>query len=454
MNEVLKAASEVGDIDLLYTLIQMEPNLLEHTDLVPFVDTPLHIAAAAGHASFATEIMRLKPSFGWKVNQYGLSPMHLALQNKHYKMVCRFIDINKELVRVKGREGLTPLHIVTQRGKIDLVAKFLSACPASVEDVTVQSDTALHIAVRYNQLQALEVLVGWLRRNCQRHAHHQQKRVLNWKDEAGNTILHLSVLKGFPQAVRLLIDSNIDINAKNLEDSTALDIVENQTHAYSAEIRDMLVRGGGLRSFSLTNPPLLEEELRNKIMFNERVAICVTRLRRRISHDTRNAMLVVAILFATSTYEAALTPPGGVYEADSSVVSFMKTDSASLKHVDDETRHSVGKVVMKMRMFILFWSFNTCSFYLSILMICLLMPRGRISVLVTCPLSIFCGCYVFSMLAISPSLSLTIATVVMPGVLIALYCRGILTYVRLAKKLKMYGSEKEDKSKFSGGNRW
>ncbi|KAG5034139.1 hypothetical protein AAZX31_04G057200 [Glycine max] len=455
MNDSLISAAQVGDIDLLYKLIQMQPYVLEQTDFMPFVDTPLHVAAAAGHASFATEIMRLKPSFAWKLNPCGLSPMHLALQNKHYRMVCRFVDINKDLVRVKGREGLTPLHIATQTGRTDLVAKFLSACPGSIEDVTVRSETALHIAVKYNQFRALEVLVGWLQRNCQRHAQDREKRVLNWQDEAGNTVLHLSVLKGVTQAVGLLIDSNINKNAKNFEDSTALDMVEiNQTTAQSAEIRDELVRGGALRGFSLANAPLLEEELRAKITFNERIAIFVTRLRKRISIDTRNALLVVAILFVTSTYGAVISPPGGVYQGEGSRVTTSKKTSASLHPRDYATPEIVGKVVMKMQTFFWFWSFNTLSFYLSILMICLLMPRGRISVIVTFPLSIFTGCYVFSMMVISPSLRLNTATVVMPCIFIVFYCWGSWIYIRLAKKLKGYGHKQKDTFKFSGGNRW
>ncbi|KAL2346634.1 hypothetical protein Fmac_000634 [Flemingia macrophylla] len=472
MNDPLVAAAQVGDIDLLYKLIQMEPYLLERSDLMPFVDTPLHIAAAAGHASFATEIMRLKPSFAWKLNQRGLSPMHLALQNKHYRMVSRFVDINKDLVRVKGKEGLTPLHIATQTGKTDLVAKFLSACPDSIEDVTVRSETALHVAVKCNQLQALEVLVRWLQRNCQRHAQCREKKILNWEDEAGNTVLHLSVLKGFPQAspiwpypsilffyfkaqtIRLLIDSKTNINAKNLEDSTALDLVEiNPTGAHSTEIRDMLLRGGALRGFSLSNALLLEEELRAKITFNERIAILVTRLRKRISHDTRNALLVVAILFATSTYEAALNPPGGVYEGEgSSTAASFRKNSEFVKHSGDHA--IVGKVVMKSKNFFWFWSFNTWSFYLSIFMICLLMPRGRISVIVTFPLSIFSGCYVFAMLVISPSPELNGATVVLPCVFTVLYCWGSSIYIRLYRKLKMYGHKQKDTFNFPRGNRW
>lgn len=199
MNETLNAAAQMGDIDLLYTLIQVDPYLLEHIALIPFADTPLHVAASAGQASFATEIIRMKPCFAWKLNQYGLSPMHLALQNGHNRMVCRFVDIDRDLVRVKGREGITPLHFVTWIGKTDLVARFLSSCPGSIEDVTVRSETALHIAVKHKQLEALEVLVGWLQRTCQKRAQDLEKRVLNWEDEAGNTVLHIAVLKTLPQ---------------------------------------------------------------------------------------------------------------------------------------------------------------------------------------------------------------------------------------------------------------
>jgi len=256
----------------------------------------------------------------------------------------------------------------------------------------------------------------------------------------------------FVQAVKLLLESNIDINAKNFEDLTALDIVEiNQTEAHSAEIRDMLVRRGALRGFSIATTTLVEE-LRAKITFNERIAISVTRLRKRISNDTRNALLVVAILFATNTYEAVRSPPGGVYQAEGSSnnkisTSFQHSEYAAMQEI-------AGKVVMKMQIFNWFWSFNTFSCYLSILMICFLMPRGRISVFVTFPLSIFSGCYVFSMLVISPSFRLNTATVVLPCVFTLFYGWGSYVYIRLAKKLKMYAHKQKDTFKFVGGNRW
>jgi len=197
MNDIdykVKVATLEGDINLLYTLIEEDPYVLEYIDFIPFVETPLHIAASIGHVQFATEIMRLKPSFAWKLNQQGFSPIHLAMQNNQKSMVLRFVDMNKEIVRIKGREGLTPLHLACQNGEIDLLANFLFVCPNSIEDVTVSGETALHIAVKNDQYEALHVLVGWLKTNRQRGARELEKLILNYKDEKGNTVLHISAL--------------------------------------------------------------------------------------------------------------------------------------------------------------------------------------------------------------------------------------------------------------------
>ena len=81
-------------------MIQDDPSILNIIDLLPFVETPLHTAASMGHLQFATEIMILKPSFAWKLNPQGFSPIHLAMQHDQKSMVVRFVEINKDLVRV------------------------------------------------------------------------------------------------------------------------------------------------------------------------------------------------------------------------------------------------------------------------------------------------------------------------------------------------------------------
>uniref|UniRef100_A0A2N9GAN3 Uncharacterized protein n=1 Tax=Fagus sylvatica TaxID=28930 RepID=A0A2N9GAN3_FAGSY len=132
--ERLKFVAQEGSIDDFYMLIGEDVKLLEHIEELPFVDTPLHIAASAGHIPFALEIMRLKPSFARKPNRNGKSPIHLALENGKTELVCWLLHIDRDLVRVKGREGITPLHYVAKTNDhVDPLAKFLLLCPSCIE---------------------------------------------------------------------------------------------------------------------------------------------------------------------------------------------------------------------------------------------------------------------------------------------------------------------------------
>jgi ankyrin repeat protein len=108
------------------------------------------------------EIMRLKPSFARKLNQDGFTPIHLALQNFETRVVLRLLDADKDLVCIHGREGRTPLHYAAQIGHLDLLVAFLRVCPESIEDVTIQRETVLHIALTNERFGAFQLLLGWL----------------------------------------------------------------------------------------------------------------------------------------------------------------------------------------------------------------------------------------------------------------------------------------------------
>ncbi|KAJ1411235.1 Ankyrin repeat-containing domain [Sesbania bispinosa] len=146
-NERLRATTVQGDIDL-YTVIQEDPYVLEHVDSIPFVETLLHVAALYGHIQFVIEVAWLKPSYAVKLNLQGWSTIHIALMLDQQRMVICFIDINHNLVRVRGRGGKIPMHLATQTGS-SLVGFFLNACLESIEYVTVEGDTTLHIVVKY-----------------------------------------------------------------------------------------------------------------------------------------------------------------------------------------------------------------------------------------------------------------------------------------------------------------
>ncbi|KAH7866616.1 hypothetical protein Vadar_022744 [Vaccinium darrowii] len=312
MAGILMVAAETGNINGLYASIKADPKVLDDIDAIPFVDTPLHTAASAGHTDFAIEILRLKPSFGRKLNPDGLSSLHLALINDKFETVKRLIKFDKELIRIKGREGANPLHYIAekasdgdqkrmddpinadqqQRGtdeqqralpnieqvrvaakqgvvddRINILAEFLFACPNSVEDLTIQDETALHIAVKSKNKKAVAIILGCIRRIG-------RKRVLDYKDKEGNTVLHMAV-------------------------STSQDVIARS-----------LCSAGALKSSS--PDPSLAEFLNSPDRFSEVLFKLRFLLRRSVSIEFRNIGLVVAAVIATATFQAVLSPPGGV----------------------------------------------------------------------------------------------------------------------------------------------
>ncbi|XP_061352809.1 ankyrin repeat-containing protein BDA1-like [Gastrolobium bilobum] len=410
--------AQLGDIDGLYTLIQENPSVLEDIEVIPFVETPLHVAASYGHLSFASEIMRLKPSFAVKPNKEGSSPIHLDLEKLnqqeynpiHKRMVIRFVEINRDLVRVKGREGITPLHFASRIGDVDLLSNFLSACPDSIEDVTVKSETALHIAVKHEKYEALQVLVGWLKKSPRRGAMKLEQRILNWKDEEGNTILHISALKNDSQPLQLLVKTMRNLNAKNLENSTALDIAA----ANNAEMESILVSGGARRGSSVTNAPSFADKLKSKLTIMDKIIIYILRSM-NITDDQRNALLVVATLVATATYQLTLSPPGGVYQANAGDNNL---NSTSLNSTATATGRNAGKSVMSNRDFFAISILNTYIFLLSIMTIFVMVPSVRLAAIVTIPLVLLAIAYSYSAQVISPSLAISYFIIIyVPGFL-------------------------------------
>ncbi|XVF51856.1 hypothetical protein PTKIN_Ptkin04bG0217500 [Pterospermum kingtungense] len=298
MDDQLTLACKAGDVNALYELIGEDADILKRLNKIMFVHTPLHIAASDGQARFAMELMNLMPSFARKLNKSGFSPMHLALLNGHSQLVLLFLRADYELVRVKGKGGMTPLHFAcTKHGNVDLLASFLVACPESIEDLTTQGETALHVAVKSNRLDAIEVLVGWLRRVCHKKAFHWERNIPSWKDEQGHTILDIAVSNNMQHEVLNLL---AEINARTSEGLTVLDIMGRN------RLLKTLCCGCGTHQ-QKNDSTTLASYIRSKPSFDERLAVYITRHKMKISDDVRNILLVVAGFITASTLQVVLS---------------------------------------------------------------------------------------------------------------------------------------------------
>ncbi|KAI6702337.1 hypothetical protein NL676_011473 [Syzygium grande] len=358
MDKRLQEAIVNNDIDVLHTLLVENPELLERMNEEPFPNTPLHVAAAAGKTQVAMELATLKSSFAQKLNPEGFSPMHLALQHEHFQTARALVTIDPELIRVKGRGRITPLHYIAGREgdkELELLADFLCACKLSIEDITSQCQTAVHIAVKSHNIKAFKVLLGWMKRVY-------LTEVLDWKDENGDTVLHIAVSTNQPEVVKLLTEDRpvlfktrlflgcmytdrlVKVNAKNFHGMTALDILQ-EGHR-DREIRDML---GTAR----TSLPLAEFLSRKLTLFEK----CSRYFGIR-DEPTRNVILVVATLIATGTYQAALSPPGGYWQDNSDPLA----NSTSIV----QKPHVAGNMILGGLKLYFFTVLNSLAFFTSI----------------------------------------------------------------------------------------
>ena len=99
-----------------------------------------------------------------------------------------------------GREGLTrPQYEAKTKDYLALLENILSVCSDSITDVTTRNETALHIALKNNNLEAFKFLVGWLIRKWP-----YWKKILAQKDVEGNTIFHIAVSTNQTQASSLI----------------------------------------------------------------------------------------------------------------------------------------------------------------------------------------------------------------------------------------------------------
>ena len=205
------------------------------------------------------------------------------------------------------------------------------------------------------------------------------------------------------QAVRLLLDSGVDINAKNLMGDTAGDILvkrqgeEVEYSRSSMEISEMLQRAEVTKCARYLRSMVLSLEERRLLQVDKWA---------KISDDRRNVVLVVATLLMTVTYQGLLSPPGGLWQEDYYPGSNLPNATTSVyRRGFNETSPylvNIAGTAIGGR-FLLFWVFlitNTLTFVLSYTIVLLVIPSGYI--ILRAALGSLSLCYIASMTIIFP----------------------------------------------------
>lgn len=202
----------------------------------------------------------------------------------------------------------------------------------------------------------------------------------------------------------------IEVNSLNTNGFTPLDLLLNfGGEPEDSEINQILREAGAVRSrdhntrqtaTTTENETTQSEET---LMTHKQFLDYFKNKKDRVSHnETRSVLLVIAILIATATYQAALSPPGGVWQEDYCVNGYCQEDKT--KRI-----YYAGTTIMGSKSWISYGIFiflNSVGFFTSIELISLLTKGLPFYLEMQVSLNAVALTYGFAMAALSPSFGL------------------------------------------------
>ncbi|WJX69880.1 hypothetical protein P8452_54052 [Trifolium repens] len=227
-----------GHLDLVNLLLNLSDNV--GREVAGFDQACFLIAASRGHTDVVRELLNKWPDLTQMIDENGNSALHHACNKGHREIVWILLRRDSNLSLQYNNNGYTPLHLAVMNGKVSILNDFVSGSAASFYYTTREEETAFHLAVRYGCYDALVFLVQIA----------NGTNLLHCQDRYGNTVLHLAVSGGRHKMTDFLINkAKLDINIKNSEDITALDILDQAMDSVENRyLQATFIRAGGKRS--------------------------------------------------------------------------------------------------------------------------------------------------------------------------------------------------------------
>ncbi|XP_050234766.1 ankyrin repeat-containing protein BDA1-like [Mercurialis annua] len=269
----LYEASIKGDTSILNILLQKDPLILDRISLSPFTESPLHISSLLGHADFTKSLLNKKPKLAAELDSQGLSPLHMASAEGNSEIVNVLLNINANVCSVADQNGRVPIHLAAMRGRTEVMQQLISACPESARAKTNGGDTVLHLCVKYSHLESLKLLVAFFSEDGDGDG-----EILNSTDNDGNSVLHLAVIMKQVETIKYLV---------------SIPEIKVEASALSSIFTE-------LYPTNLKNYPSGQNSENGEDWLEK----------------TRGNLMVVATVIAGMAFQAAINPPGGVWESD------------------------------------------------------------------------------------------------------------------------------------------
>ncbi|KAE9457630.1 hypothetical protein C3L33_10461, partial [Rhododendron williamsianum] len=233
-------------------------------------------------------------SFHLRCDEEGRNALHFSASLGFLEGVKFLLSNFCSAAYQRDKYGLFPIHTATSKGHVDIIQGMLQHCPDSRELLTLQGQNIFHVAAKSGNDKAI---ISMLKMP-------ELEKLLNEKDDEGNTPLHVATICGHPRIVRALTgDERVDLELGNNDGLTALDIAEEYMErmaSFRKRLTWMALRVAGAPRSPHANVSKTKKSSsagQNSELENYK--------------DKVNVVLLVATLVAAVTFTAGFTVPGG-----------------------------------------------------------------------------------------------------------------------------------------------
>ncbi|XP_078150507.1 protein ACCELERATED CELL DEATH 6-like [Carex rostrata] len=284
-------------------IVQILTQYSHSSALGPNQQNALH-AAVLQSKEITSMLLDWKPELANKRDASGSTPVHYAASSGDVTTVKTILDSMPLAVYIQDQEGSSPLHVAARMCNCSAISCMIDLCPDSFELCDNQGRNFLHIAAQHGgkeinlngrDLKNIISIINLVSRKP------DLKKLVNEKDNEGNTPLHYASMNGFTEVIlHLLKVSEADTTLMNNEGKTALD--------HAASLDSFFLMAGAVATLSGYGATFSPER-QDKVIKNWKDE--TTKWIDRVSDN----LIIVSVLIATIAFSAAFNVPGS-YNSD------------------------------------------------------------------------------------------------------------------------------------------
>nr|XP_037289089.1 LOW QUALITY PROTEIN: rabankyrin-5-like [Rhipicephalus microplus] len=175
--------------------------------------TPFAMAMTTRNNKAAETIIAREPTAPEQYDNRGRNFLHVAIQKEDIESVLFLLSIHVNIhSRTQDASQLTPLHLAVEAGS-EMIVRNLILAGANVNDLTLQKQTALHLAAAKDYSAICSVLI-------------ENNIDYDLADSGINNALHVACLKGHLATCRVLLtESRINAEAVNMRGQNPLHVL-------------------------------------------------------------------------------------------------------------------------------------------------------------------------------------------------------------------------------------